>query len=189
MTDAPDHAPREVTTSYTSTEEILEREADVLWRRQLAQDGFWRGFVRRRVALGVLIAVLLVVVEVAQVGGPGGALRGGVILVPAYVLLVALDVVLIRRRTRRAHLAVTRAGCPPGTVVSAVYRSDEVEFGLPSHRVTLPLSGITSAVHGGGVLLLSGDDDQSSWLVPDELLGPEALRVLRGALGSRLVEA
>ncbi|WP_377643174.1 hypothetical protein [Oryzobacter terrae] len=184
MTDAP----REVTTSYTSTEAVIEREARVLWRRQLSRPGFWRGFVLRRVALSVVVVVLLVVVEVAEVGGPGAALRGGLVLVPAFLALLALDVWMVRRRTLRAHRVLTRAGCPPGTVVTAAYRPDEVEFTLPTHRVALPLSTVTSAVHGGGVLVLVGEDEETAWVVPDELLGDEAVRVLRAALGTRLVE-
>lgn len=176
------------TSSYTSTEEVIEREARVLWRRQLSRPGFWRPFVLRPVALGVVVLVLLVVLEVAEVGGPNGALRGAILLVPTFALLTVFDVWMIRRRTLRGHRYLVAAGCPPGTVVTADYRSDEVEFVLPTHRVTLPLDTIASGVHGGGVLVLQGEEADSAWVVPDELLGPDALRVLRDALGARFVQ-
>ena len=175
-------------SSYTSTEDVIEREARVLWRRQLSQPGFWRPFVLRRVALGVVVLVLLVVLEVAEVGGPNGALRGAILLVPAFALLTVLDVWMIRRRTLHGHRYRIDAGCPPGTLVAAEYRSDEIEFILPTYRLSLPLDTIESAVHGGGVLVLDGDEADSAWVVPDELLGPDALRVLLDALGARLVD-
>jgi len=183
---ADEQAP--VTASYVSTAEILERESRLLARRQLARPGFWRSFVRRRVAAAVLVVAVIVVLTVATDGvTAAGAVRGTVFMLVALAVLTALDVWLTRRRVLRAHRAVTTRGCPPGTVVSASYSPSEFTFGLPGHRIVLETSSFASGLHEDRLLHLE-QVDGAQWVVPDELLGPDGLGVVRSVLGERLVE-
>ena len=187
VSDATDeHAV--ATASYVSTTEILERESRLLARRQLTRPGFWRSFVRRHVLAAVLVVAVIVVLAVATDGvDAAGAVRGTVVMLLALGLLTALDVWLTRRRVFRAHRAVTTSNCPPGTVVSAAYSPTEFTFGLPGHRVVLETRTLTGGLHEGGLLWLE-QDSGGEWVVPDELLGPDGLDVVRTVLGERLVE-
>ena len=176
------------TASYVSTTEILERESRLLARRQLARPGFWRSFVRRRLLVAVLVVAVIVALAVATDGvEAAGAVRGIVLMLLALGVLTALDVWLTRRRVFGAHRAVTTGNCPPGTVVSASYSPTEFTFGLPGHRIVLETSSLAGGLHEGGLLYLE-QGNGSEWVVPDELLGPDGLEVVRTVLGERLVE-
>ena len=52
--------PGVATASYVSTQAIIDREYRLLARRQLGLPGFWRRFVRRRLAVAVLVVVVIV---------------------------------------------------------------------------------------------------------------------------------
>ena len=75
----------------------------------------------------------------------------------------------------------------PGTVVSASYSPSEFVFRLPGHSTVIDTSTLACGTHGGGVLLLESSEG-GCWVLPDELLGPHGLDVVRTALGDRLVE-
>lgn len=175
------------TASYVSTTEILEREYRLLARRQLALPGFWRTFVRRRVLAAVLVVAVIVALAWFDAGvTTAGAVRGIALMLVALGALTTFDVWLTRRRTFRAHRVVAHSNCPPGTVVSASYSPTEFTFRLPGHSMALETSSLAGGVHEGGLLLLEAADG-GGWVVPDELLGPDGLEVVRTALGDRLV--
>jgi hypothetical protein len=176
------------TASYVGSSEVLDREYRLLARRQLSRPGFWRRFVRRRIAAAVLVVVVIVALtlfddEVTPVGGA----RATVVMLSALAVLTAFDVWLTRRRVLRAHRVVVTSACPPGRVVSASYSPTELTFGRPGHRTVLETSSLAGAVHEGGPLVLD-QADGGVWVVPDELLGQHGLDVVRSALGDRLVE-
>lgn len=186
--DGAAERPGVATASYVSTAEICDREAWLLARRHLARPGYWRSFVRRRVAAAVLVVVVIVALTLLTDGvRVAGAVRGTVVMLLALAALTALDVWLTRRRVLRAHRAVTTAGCPPGTVVTASYSPREITFGLPGHRTVLETSSLVAATHAGRLLVLE-QAEGAVWVVPDELLGARGLDVVRSALGDRLVE-
>ena len=180
--------PGVATASYVSTQAISDREYRLLARRQLGLPGFWRGFVRRRLAVAVLGVVVIVVLALVDDGITAlGAVRGIVLMLVAIAVLTALDVWLTRRRIFRAHRVVVTSNCPPGTVVSASYSPTELTFSLPGHRTVIEAPSLASGVHEGGILLLQTAD--GGWVVvPDELLGAGGLDVVRTVLGERLVE-
>ena len=71
--------------------------------------------------------------------------------------------------------------------MSASYSPTEFTFSLPGHRIVLETSSFARGLHEGGLLHLE-QEDGGEWVVPDELLGPHGLHVLRTVLGERLVE-
>ena len=177
----------EATGSYVSTTEILEREARLLARRQLSLPGYWRRFVRRRVAAVVVIVALGVAIAVLSPVGVAGAVRGVTALLLLLALATAVDHWVVRRRVFRAHRVLAASACPPGTVVHAHFTVEELTFSLPGHRIVLETSSLSRGVHEGGLLLLE-QADGAVWVVPDELLGARGLDVARAGLGHRLDE-
>lgn len=177
----------EATASYVSTAEIVERESRFLARRQTSRPGFWRPFAKAR--LGALLLVLALGVGIVALGRADlpHVGRGLGLLLVAMVGLTAMDYWLTRRRLLRAHRVVGAARCPPGTVVTAHYALDEFTFGVTGQRVVLETSFLTRGVHEGRLLYLE-QQDGDGWVVPDELLGPHGLEVVRAVLGDRLVE-
>lgn len=184
--DAASPEPPPVLSSVVSSVDIGRREADALFSWYLHRPGFWRTFIRRRIALVASVVVLLAVVEVYDVGGGGGALRGALFFGPVLAGLIAFDVWFVRRRYRQATRASVR---PPGSVLEAAFHPDRVEFTVTRNSTTVRWDEVRSAVRRDGVLTLAmeGEGDEAI-MVPDELLTPPALEVLRGALGYRLLE-
>lgn len=174
-----------VRVAYISSESVIEREAMALVRDIEAQPGYWRPFVVRHALLAVALLGLVVGMGIA-LRAPAEGLRALLtVVVTILVALVGTDWYLARRRVRRAVRLGVWHGCPPGTVVRAAWDEQRVVFTLPTHEIAVDLATVTAARPADGVLFLDQQDRPRAWVVPDELLGAEALEVLRRALGPR----
>lgn len=171
-----------------SSEAVIAREVAVVVREREGTPGYWRPFVVRHVLMTLLFVGVIVVLTAFGYGNLAGLVRGTALALAIMAGLTAFDLWQVRRRLRRALLTLHRLACPPGTRVQAVWSSEDVVFRMPLHEIRLELATVTAGRHVSGVLLLDQGDAVRSWVVPDELLGPEALVILRDALGPRLRE-
>lgn len=176
---------RVVETSYVSSEPVIRREAAAVVREVEGAPGYWRPFVLKRLGLLALIAVLVVVLLGWGKVTLAGTVRGAGLLLVTSAALTWFDVVLTRRRVRRSAIGYVARQCPPGTPVRARWSRERVVFVAPTHEVRLDLATVTAARHRPGVLLLDQQAAALPWVVPEELLGEEALAVVRASLGSR----
>lgn len=171
-----------------STEAVIAREVAAVVRDVEGRPGYWRPFLLRHAAVTLLFVAVLVGVTVVGPAGPAGLARGTALALVVMAAVTAFDGVQHRRRLRRALRIHHRTSCPPGTVVHALWTPEYVLFRVPTHEVRLALGTVTAGRHDGGVLRLDQDGSAPAWVVPDELLGQEALAIVRGALGTRLRE-
>lgn len=175
--------------SYVSSDAVIARETAVVVRDLENRPGYWRPFVVRHVLVTLLFVGVLVVLTASGDADLAGLARGTAFALSVMAGLTALDLFVGKRKVRRAVRTHTEAACPPGTLVQAVWTPEWVLFRLPSHEIRVELATVTAARHGAGVLRLDQDGTGPGWVVPDELLGPDALAIVRDALGARLRES
>lgn len=174
--------------SYTSSAEIIEREATAMLEEQRSSPEFWNAFWRRRVRF--LIAHLVVIV-VAWVAWPFWEV---VTIVAAVAVVSFLGWTVIDSRAYVRNLwdsyrQICETGCPPGTVVEASWSHDAFEFVLPWATHVVHPSTISAGRQRDGVVVLDQEGRPFSWFVPNEMIGPGGLGVLREVLGDRFVAA
>ena len=172
--------------SYVSTQAIIEREARALALDLRRHPHFWFPFVRARLVrlAGYAILVVLVAVAVPVPTGP--------VVLAAALVFAAWTAVAARTwlaEPYRICLAYCEDGCPPpGTLVRATYAARAFEFVLPDRTITVDPATVVAARRRAGCLLVDLADTIGPMCVPDELLGPDGLRVVRTVLGDRLLE-